>query len=93
VKQQAIQQEGWYITKRMRKKNLLGLQVQVKEVQDEMTHIVNKIKVMQFKNKNYGNFFVDKGSRFEVGHHRITWSDGENEKHGALLFLPLIVRV
>jgi hypothetical protein len=53
----------------MRKKNLSGLQVQVKDVQDAMTHIVNKIKVMQFENKNYANCFVEKGSRFEVGHH------------------------
>jgi hypothetical protein len=58
-----------------------------------MTHIINKIKVMQFENKNYANCFVEKNSRFEVGHHQITWSDGENENYGALLFLPLIVGV
>lgn len=58
-----------------------------------MTNIVNKIKVMQFENKNYGNCFVEKGSRFEVGHHLITWNDGKNEKYGVLLFLPLIVGV
>ncbi len=48
---------------------------------------------MQFENKNYANCFVEKNSRFEVGHHQITWSDGENENYGALLFLPLIVGV
>jgi len=48
---------------------------------------------MQFENKNYGNCFVEKSSRFEVGHHLITWNDGKNEKYGVLLFLPLIVGV
>ncbi len=58
-----------------------------------MTNIVNKIKVMQFENKNYGNCFVEKGSRLEVGDHQITWNDGENEKYGVLLFLLLIVGI